>query len=391
MIPRLKPPIGLAELRAVLRLPASDSVSSFERKFARLSQQKYAIAFPYGRTGLYLLLKALGLHRNEIICPAYTCVVVPHAIVFSGNRPVFMDCADNHFNMDLEKIESAITPRTGAIIATSLFGYPVDLNRISYIRKRHPDIHIIQDCAHSFLSQWEGRPVNRAGIAAVFGLNISKTLTSIFGGMITSDDRHLHRRLLRERDQHLQPATVKKEMMRLAYLLATYPAFSSPFYGLINKIERAGFLRRFVDYYDEAVIDMPPDFNTRMSQVEAAAGIVNIDRYESIINRRRAAARYYFDHLKSTDRFQLPPDISGATYSHFVVRVPDRNVWLKKGMAAGIQLGELIEYSIPEMESYGCNPPASFPIAGRYSRTSINLPVWGGVHIAARVVKGLLS
>ena len=78
MIPRLKPTIGLTELLAALRPPHKDDVERFEQSFAKLMGQKYAFAFPYGRTGLMFLLEALGLEGKEIICPAYTCVVVPH-------------------------------------------------------------------------------------------------------------------------------------------------------------------------------------------------------------------------------------------------------------------------------------------------------------------------
>ena len=147
MTPRLKPKLGSAEFRVALQLGDENDTLRFEKAFARLMGQKYALAFPYGRTGLICLLRALGLKNQEIICPAYTCVVVPHAIVYSGNRPVFVDCGYDSFNMDLDLAEHAITEKTGAIIATSLFGYPVDIDRLESIRRRYPLIHIIQDCA----------------------------------------------------------------------------------------------------------------------------------------------------------------------------------------------------------------------------------------------------
>ena len=389
MIPRLKPLIGARELVAAFHPPRRDDVKRFERSFAELMGQKHALAFPYGRTGLILLLEALGLKNKEVICPAYTCVVVPHAIVYSSNIPIFVDCAPDGFNMDLEQAEAIITNKTGAIIATSLFGYPVDLDKLERIRKNHPHVHIIQDCAHSFATEWNGRPVQKEGVAALFGLNISKTLTSIFGGMITTDNNDIYRKLNTIRDQKLKRPGWRKGFRRLLYLLAVYPAFWSPVYGLINSLERSSLLDNFVQYYDETKIDMPPDYLEGMCEIEARVGKANIDRYEEIINKRRSAAKYYFEHLADKPEFRFPPEIEGATYSHFVVKVDNRDKWLQRAIRKGIQLGWLIEYNIPEMEAYGNHKPEEFPVAADYAKTMINLPVWGGESLAQRIVQKL--
>lgn len=386
MIPRLKPTLGFREFVAALRPSRGDDVERFEHKFASLMGQRYAMAFPYGRTGLILLLKALGLEGKEIICPAYTCVVVPHAIVYSGNTPVFVDCKEGGFNMDLDKAEKAITEKTGAVIATSLFGYPVDLDQLDEIRERHPHVHIIQDCAHSFAAEWNERPVQKEGIAALFGLNISKTLTSIFGGMITTDHEDVYANLKALRDQRLKKPDWRKSFRRFLYLLAVYPAFLGPVYGLINRVERSGLLGYFVKYYDETKIDMPPDYLEEICRVEARVGTVNIDRYETIIDKRQAAAKYYFEWLTDKPNFRLPHEVEGATYSHFVVQVDDRDKWLQRAIRNGIQLGWLIEYNIPEMRAYGGHKRDEFPVAATYARTTINLPVWGGVKIGKKLI-----
>ena len=190
MIPRFVPPIGLAELAAALASSKPDDIQRFEAAFAKTMGQKHAIAFPYGRTGLVALLRCLGLERREIICPAYTCVVVANAVVTSGNRPGFVDSGPDA-NARLDQVEAAIGNNSGAFIATSIFGNPVDLDALDQIARRHPGLPIIQDCAHSFICEWNGRPVHRQGIAAIFGLNVSKTMTSIFGGMVTTDDDRL--------------------------------------------------------------------------------------------------------------------------------------------------------------------------------------------------------
>jgi len=401
MIPRLKPTLGLAEILAALRSSRQDDVERFEQEFACLMGQKHALAFPYGRTGLMFLLEALGLKNKEIICPAYTCVVVPHAIVYSGNIPVFVDCEPDGFNMDLDAAEKAVTEKTGAIVATSIFGYPVDLDKLDRIREQHPNVHIIQDCAHSFAAEWKDRPVQREGIAAIFGLNISKILTSIFGGMITTDNEELYKKLKALRDRRLRKPTWKKSFRRLLYLLAVYPTFWGPVYGMINRLERSGMLNRFVKYYDDSKIDMPRDYLEGMTKLEARVGRVNIQRYDRIIQNRRDAAGMYFEELRGQKAgdislslasldlkpfFILPPEVAGATYSHYVVRISERDGWLKRGIEQSVQLGWLIEYNIPEMKAYGNHKPDKFPVAAQFARSAINLPVWGGKKLARKVV-----
>jgi perosamine synthetase len=387
MIPRFKPVFGSREFKACFSPATKNDVERFEQVFGDLMDQYHALAFPYGRTGLILLLEALGLKNREVICPAYTCVVVPHAIVYSNNTPIFVDCESDGFNMDLEQAEAKITSRTGAIIATSIFGYPINLDRLDKIRFRYPHIYIIQDCAHSFDAKWKDRPVHREGIASIFGLNISKILTSIFGGIITTDDHDVYRKLRIMRDQRLNRSDWKKSFRRLLYLMAVYPAFWEPAYGLINRLERSGLLNYFVKYFDEGKIDMPSDYLYQMASIEARIGIENVRRHDDIMKNRQEAADYYFEHLENKPDFILPSRVEGATYSHFVVMVNDRNIWLQKGILKGVQLGRLIEYSVPEMRAYGGYSPIEFPIAGKYARSVINLPVWGGAHVARKVTR----
>ncbi len=242
----------------------------------------YALAFPHGRTALMILLEALGLKDKEVIVPAYTCVVVPHAVVYSGNKPVFVDSQEPDFNMDLAKVPRAITKDTGAIIATSIFGYPCNLDQLDAIRQTSGrGIPVIQDCAHSFGARWKGRSVQNAGIAAIFGLNISKLLTSIFGGMITTDDKDLYARLRALRSSRLKPGTWRKSLARLAYILAVYPAFYAPVYTMTNWLERSGILARFTRYYDESIIDMPGGYLDGMVPIEARLGQANLKRYDT--------------------------------------------------------------------------------------------------------------
>lgn len=381
MIPRFRPSLDWREIAAALTPPRRDDVERFERSFADLMGQKHAVAFPYGRTGLMLLLEALGLKGKEIICPAYTCVVVPHAIIYSGNTPVFVDCKEGEFNMDLDRVPEVITERTGAIIATSLFGYPVDLDRLADIRKRYPHIKIIQDCAHSFSAEWKGRPMQREGDAAIFGLNISKIITSIFGGMVTTDDDRLADSLRLIRSQRLKKPEIIKSINRFIYFISVYPAFWGPLYSLINVLERLGMLDRFVKYYDDDKITMPADFLDMLTPLEARVGVTQVRKYHQIVSAKRANARAVLNQLSNIPDVDVISFREGCTYSHVSVLVGNRHRWLASCMDAGVQIGILIEYSIPYMKAYRTYGQEAYPVSKYCADHVINIPNWRGIDI----------
>src|SRR5689334_13090346 len=122
MIPRLRPKLGFSELAALFRWPSDTDVEKYEQAFASKMDAKFAIAFPYGRTAIQILLEALELRDKEVITPAYTCAVVQNAVIFSGNQVVFVDSQESDFNMDLSQLRTKTSSKTGAIIATSIFG-----------------------------------------------------------------------------------------------------------------------------------------------------------------------------------------------------------------------------------------------------------------------------
>lgn len=388
MIPRLSPPITAADLAAAFRLPAGDDVPAFEHAFAALVGQTDAIAFPYGRTALMCLLEALDIRGREVLCPSYTCVVVPHAIVFSGNKPVFVDCDENSFLMSLDLAAEAVTFDTRAVIATSYFGEPVDLDRLAEFQAKFPDVLVIQDCAHSFSCEHRGRPVQKAGVAAIYGFNISKLISSIFGGMVTTDDRKLADRLRSVRDRRVSPTTVVKSISRGLYLLAVMAAFRPSVYPIVHKLASLGMLGGFARYYSEDRIDMPRDFLVGMSAIEARVGLSQTRRHPAIVEHHRHLAQRYLHELAGLPHLQLPRNVEGHTWSHFVVRTPAAPGYRRRGLSAGIEFGEVLEYHIPGMQPYRNCRHVNRGRARSYVGRVVNLPIHTGVDDAdaARII-----
>ncbi|MFC1749414.1 DegT/DnrJ/EryC1/StrS family aminotransferase [Pseudomonadota bacterium] len=379
MIPRLKPWLGKEEFGALFRGDKS-SVGRFEKEFAKEFQSVDAVAFPYGRSALWAFLKSVGIQGAEVVMPAYTCSVVAHAISLSDNTPVFVDICDPDYNMDLTLLSEAITERTRAVVATHLFGYPMDIDRVEAIitdaeaRYGHK-IWLIQDCAHSFGASWEGRMVGTSGDVALYGLNISKMMTSIFGGMLTFQDQALADKVRAWRDSHFEQPRMAKSWLRRLYLLAIYIAFNERIYGITWWLqEKTPLLNKLTkSYHLDDKIHFPPDYLDRMLPVEAEVGLEQLKKYPQIIARRRAAAEWYNEHLVATEGWSFPPLVDGATYSHYVVTYGDRQSVIDSLADKGIQLGCLIEYSVPELNSYASK--MEFEVSSTKKSRTINLPV----------------
>lgn len=387
MIPRFRAALGISECIAALRATSS-AVSCFETAFARMfGVANRGIAFPYGRSALWAFFKAVGLDQAEVIQPAYTCSVVAHATVLSGNIPRFVDIRLPDFNMDLDQVADAINDRTRAIIATHLFGYPLDVDQLAEIvrdaeaRYGHK-IWVIQDCAHAFGASRGGRPVARAGDVALFGMNISKIITSIFGGMLLTEDPELGRVLRQVRSDVFRVPGITKRFRRSAYLLAATFAFTRPLYPLNLLLQDHSTLldRLTRAYHREERICLPPDYLELMAAGEAAVGLAQLRRYVDIVGQKRVHASYYDKHLPHRPEWVLPPLVEGATYSHYVVRVPDRERVVTALRQRGIDVGRQIDYVVPNMAPYlRYRGNRSFPIADKCSLSTINLPIFAGL------------
>ena len=380
MIPRFKPQYNWREGIAAVT-PKNGQVARFEEAFAQKFGCAEAVMFAHGRSGLYALLKLWQLSNVEVICPAYTCVVVPNAIVLSGNFPVFIDCAENSFNMDLELVRDAITSKTRVIIATHLFGYAMDVEAIDEIARDAEcrfghRVYVVQDCAHSFGAKWNERLVSSYGDAALFGLNISKIINSIFGGMVTTRNRQLATDLKQWRSSNCRDAGWGRILRRWVYFLAVNVAFKKWIYSTVNWLDRHHFLDSFTKYYDEGVIDFPDDWDQLPCDLEARVGLVQLSKYDSLIERRRENARRILKELGHENGITFPEFDPTATYSHIVAQVEDREAWIERFFRRDIQLGTVIDYSVPNMRGFSKYKSYRGERSLNYSHTLINFPVY---------------
>ena len=291
--------------------------------------------------------------------------------------PVFVDCMQDSFLMDfnLAMEASSFEEEIGAIISTPMYGQPVSLDLLAQFKRKNPHIHVIQDCAHSFFCESNGTSVHKEGIAAVYGLNFSKTLTSVFGGMITTDDEQLFRKINSVKEELIKPHTTFKALRRRFYYIAGLSGLSSSVYGLTKKLENIGILDQFTKYYSEDEIDMPNDYLTSLTPFEANVGLRQCKKYHERIKARRNVALLYDHYLKEHSNIKKPRIEKGHTYSHYTILVDQRDKYIKAAANVGIELGVVPGYLIPKLKAYDDHEFYRNGSSESFSGKIINLPV----------------
>lgn len=394
LIPRFRPPHSFKDLGAIfVRKKASESIEDFEKDFALAAGQAHARVFPYGRTALVAVLEYLkgkfGPEKTEVICPSYTCVVVAHAIVEAGLEPVFVDCEEETLNMDWRFVGQAVSKRTLVVISTSLFGNPVRSDHLDSFRTQFPELPIVQDCAHSFFAG----NVHKEGLAAIYGMNVSKLISSVFGGMVSTDDRELAEWLSDFQLQKLAPQHPLAKLTRWLYAVGSLIAFSPFFYWATYLLQKMGWLSRFTSYYRPDSIDFPIDAYRQIGVLEAEVGRRTIQKYKAEISRRTRIANTYKGLLSSISAFKIVDSLDSSTYSHLVLRTNRAETLERKLAQKFVELGRIVDYDVSSLPAYVQSPYFGHGFSRSAPDLVVNLPIHRGItpRKAARIARLLLE
>ena len=266
-----QPEIGDREREYVLAALEAGEVSSrgrfvkeFEKAFGDYIGALHAVSTCNGTTALHLAVSALGVGPgDEVIVPALTFVATANAVAYTGARPVFVEAHPRYWCLDPEKIEEKLSPRTRGIMVVHLYGHPADMDPILDLARRH-ELWVIEDAAEAHGAEYKGRKVGCLGDVGVFSFFGNKIMTTGEGGMLVTDNEELANRVRLLRDHGMDP--------KLRYW--------HPVIG----------------------------FNYRMTNLQAALGLAQLERLDSFVERKREIARSYSAHLKGIDGLSLPPD-----------------------------------------------------------------------------------
>lgn len=355
-IPIYKPDLGGNEKKYVNECLDTSWISSrgrfvndFELSFARRIGIEHAASVSNGTVALHLALMALGVGPgDEVIVPTLTYIASANAVAYTGATPVFVDSLRSTWQLDPEDVRRHITPRTRAIMPVHLYGQACDMDALAAIAEEHR-LFIVEDCAEGFGTLYKGRHVGTFGDISTFSFFGNKTITTGEGGMVVSNDKTLI-----ERARHLKGQ------------------------GLAAHRE----------YWHDVV-----GYNYRMTNIQAAIGLAQLERADEFIqNKRELASRYEkaLSNLPLEPHAEAPETVHSYWMYSVLVKHPDLRDPLRRHLAAaGVETRPLF-YPLHTMPMYS-RSYRKHSVAEDLAWRGINLPSWPSIpddqfaHIVATI------
>lgn len=312
--------------------PAGDYIDEFEQSFAEFVGTNHAFTTSSGTSALHLSLVAAGIGPgDEVIVPDLTWIACGNVVEYVGADPVFVDVTEETFTIDPGAVEAAITDDTAAIMPVHLYGYPCDMDPILDLAEKH-DLFVVEDCAEAHGAEYRNTPVGSMGDVGCFSFYGNKILTTGQGGMITTDDDELAE--------------------------------------AITLFRRDG-MSRDRKYFHEVV-----GYNYRLTNLQAAVGVAQVERADEILDEKRRVAQQYRNSLSGSVRFQSTPEWATPVYwmNTPVFETPEaRDAVLDSLSAADVETRPFF-YPLHDQPPYRDDVPRKSSTAMELYRRGVNLP-----------------
>ncbi|GAB2675902.1 GDP-perosamine synthase RfbE/PerA [Flavihumibacter cheonanensis] len=321
---------------------AGKYVTAFEKEFAAYCGASYAVGVCNGTVALHLALVAMGIGEgDEVIIPNFTMIATAFAVCQTGAMPVFIDADPDTWNIDVSLIEEKITPRTKAILPVSIFGQPCDMDAIQRIASKYK-LLILEDAAESHGAVYKGRKTGNLADVTTFSFFANKNLTTGEGGMVLTNDESIYKKLL------------------------YYKNLCFPLEGPRN-------------YLHEDI-----GFNYRMTNIQAAIGLAQVERADYYKSLRIQNAQLYQSFLQDIPGIQFQqtlPDVENVFWM---------NAILVDESAFGKSRDELMQHlkqkgidtrllfvgmnHQPSLRKYGCDTEGYYRVTEQLTKTGLYLP-----------------
>ena len=311
-------------------------LEAFEQAFAAYNGSKYAIGVANGLDALVLACRAVGIGEgDEVLVQGNTYIATVMGITRNGAKPVFVE-PDQYHQIDVTKLEEALTPKTKAVMVVHLYGHAADMKPVVEFCKKH-NLKLIEDCAQSHGSKVEGKMTGTFGDVGCFSFYPSKNLGCFGdGGAIITDNEEI--------------------------------------YNKIKMLRNYGSSKRY--YFDEVGL------NSRLDEIQAALLSVRLSHLDELTNERYEIADYYLKNIKN-DKIDLPKTREGAgnVYHQFVIRCKTRDDLIKYLDEKGV--GTIIHYPVPPhlsacYENLGYKK-GDLPITEELADTVLSIPMYNGI------------
>lgn len=357
-VPFHLPSLDEREIQAVREVLESGWITTgprtkeFEQEFARHVGSRHALAVNSCTAALHLALEAIGLKEgDEVVVPTLTFAATAEAVLYFKAKPVLVDSEPDTFNLDPAQVERAITPRTKAIIPVHFAGQPCDMDRILEIARRY-DLKVIEDAAHSFPARYKGKMIGTLGDITCFSFYATKTITTGEGGMATTENCSYA-----ERMRIMSLHGISKDAWK------RYTAEGSWRYEILA-----------------------PGFKYNLTDLQAAVGLVQLSKCDSLCARRTVLAQRYTDALADFDAFETPkvrPDIRHAWHLYVILIKPgtlrvqrDELIEILKQRAIGTSVHFIPLHTHPYYRQRWGDRTGDFPVADDYFDRCLSLPLY---------------
>lgn len=369
----MKPWLGTAESDAVAEVIASGWVAqgprtaAFEQAFAAHQQVGHAVAASNCTTALHLALKVAGVQAgDDVVLPSFSFIATANAPTYLGARPVFADVEESTGNVSAQTIEAALTPKTTAIIAVDQGGMPLDLEPLRRLCDER-GLALVEDAACGAGSTYRGAPVGVGADVSAWSFHPRKLLTTGEGGMLTTNNEQWAQRARRLREHAMDVSAADRHGSTLA------PQES---YGEIG-------------------------YNFRMTDMQAAVGLVQLSKLEQMVVRRRELAARYQQELAGVPglRCVQDPEYGTSNYQSFWIEVSrpfplDREGLLAKLAEDGISArrGIMASHLQPAYAGHS-GYTVALPVTERLTANTLILPLYHDLREEEqdRVISSVLS
>ncbi|PRR70588.1 DegT/DnrJ/EryC1/StrS family aminotransferase [Clostridium thermopalmarium] len=364
-IPFSPPDITQSEIDAVIEVMKSGWITSgpkvakFEENVSNYCKANHAVAVASATAGMELVLKCLGVGEgDEVITTPYTYTSTSNVILHRGAKPVFVDVEKDSFLIDINKIGDAITEKTKAIMTVDVAGVPVDYDAIREVikSKGREDIILLSDSAHSIGASYKGKKVGGQMDFHVFSYHAVKNLTTAEGGGITYNDNHFH----------------GKEDL--------YKEFK---YSSVNGQSKDALTKMQAGAWEYDIIT--DGLKCNMTDISAAIGLAQLERYEDMLSKRRAIFDTYNRILGEKDWAILPfskDENKETSYHLYLLRIKgfneeQRNLVIKmlaeKDIATNVHYKPLPMFTLYKNLGYKME---DYPNAYAQYENEITLPLY---------------
>ncbi len=330
-----------------------NSSRPLEEEFKRYLGTKYAVSFNSGRSALMAILDSLWLERgSEILLQAFTCNAAPNPVIWTDFKPIYVDCDENTFNIDINDLRRKITPKSKAVIVQHTFGLPAEMDEIVKICQEH-NLILIEDCAHALGAEYQGRKVGTFGKAAFFSFSRDKIISSVYGGMAVTDDELLAQKL-------------KKYMMDIGYpshfwvfqqllhpvlmnwlISPTYKYFGKYLFVLFQELN---ILSKAVHWKEKRGLK-PGYFPKRMPNALEILALNQFKKLKRFNEHRKKITAFYAEELSNT-KYQIPDTKynNGHVFLRFSVRHSNAHRIIREAWSRNILIGDW--YTTPIAPDY---------------------------------------